>query len=68
MSLLSVVEHLKCIRCPFIKNYKCFLDSTLDLSQVCDNEKVHIDCQLLAGKVVVVRAENGNLIIGVDYD
>ncbi len=74
MSLLSSCEKLKCETCPFIdgietgNSFQCFLDSTLMIEEdILEDEKYHINCPLLDGKKIIIRAENDQLIIGKDY-
>ena len=75
MSLLSRCEPLACDSCPFERCdeastcYRCFcsLDSKIKTDVHCD-EGTHPDnCPLLDGKVITIKEENGNLVIGHDY-
>ncbi|HUU88351.1 MAG TPA: hypothetical protein VMX17_11435 [Candidatus Glassbacteria bacterium] len=69
MSLLSSVEDLKCVICPFfnknIFNRKCFLDSNTTIT---DENSYPSNCPMLDGRVITVQALNGKLIIQRDYE
>ena len=66
MSMLSSVEPLKCSACPFGNSGICSLD-LLDLSCVYHDEKLHPDCPLLDGLIIVVKVVDGKLEIGRDH-
>ena len=75
MSELCSIEPFQCDKCPFLDCYekgtcyqcKCYLDNDLKLEDHCDYKTAPTNCPLLDGRIISVRVEDDNLVIGMDY-